>query len=78
MFKQIVNCNTGGLVFLEGSSFDRALADILLIIPVFPWQLLPLFALAIVFNMLHFDIIPAIQNMKFCLLCKSISGKLGK
>lgn len=49
MFKQIVNCNTGGLVFLEGSSFDRALADILLIIPVFPWQLMPLFALAIVF-----------------------------
>ena len=49
MFKQIVNYNTGGLVFLEGFSFDRALADILLIIHVFPWQLMPLFALAIVF-----------------------------
>lgn len=49
MFKQIVNYNTRGLVFLEGSIFGRALADILLIIPVFPWQLMPLFALAMVF-----------------------------
>ena len=49
VFKQIVNYNTRGLVFLEGSIFDGALADILLIIPVFPWQLMPLFALAIVF-----------------------------
>lgn len=49
MFKQTVNYNTRGLVFLEGSGFDRALADILLIIPVFPWQLIPLFALEIVF-----------------------------
>lgn len=38
VFKQIVNYNTRGLVFLEGSIFDRALADILLIIPVFPWH----------------------------------------
>lgn len=38
VFKQIVNYNTRGLVFLEGSIFDRALADILLVIPVFPWH----------------------------------------
>lgn len=49
VFKQIVNYNTRGLVFLEGSIFDSALAGILLIIPVFPWQSMPLFALAIVF-----------------------------
>lgn len=48
VFKQTVNYNTRGLVFLEGSSFDGALADILLIILVFPWQLMHAFALEIV------------------------------
>lgn len=45
VFKQTVNCNTRGLVFLEGSIFDGALADILLIMPIFPWKLMPAFAL---------------------------------
>lgn len=49
VFKQIVNRNTRGLVFLEGSIFEGALDDILLIIPIFPWQWMSVFALEIAF-----------------------------
>lgn len=49
VFKQIVNCDARGLVFSEGPIFSGAFTDVLLIIPIFPWQWVPVFALEIVF-----------------------------